>query len=367
VSYGDFKHRRSGVARGPLQVIGISGCGVPPRWLRLLLTIPLIYVGSAFVTLISPALFLILVLIDLVDRRSWRFSRVGGLGISMCVAEFVGLTTLFVLWVASGFGLAMRTDPFQRAHNKVFGWWLEFVTRALRFFLDFEFVLPTTERVAGPILTFARHAGPGDAFLLARTVIQDYHRQLRMLGANKLLWDPFMNHMMLRLPYHFCDPNPKDPAADLLAVADMCATMDDDSVMIIFPEGGNWTPGRWEGAIERLESRGRPDLAARATEMKHVLPPRSAGAVAALQARDDLTVVFVVHVGLEDLYSLKEIWKKVPLRRQVQATYWSVSKDEIPSDPAEMSAWLFDQWELVDQWIADHKSEVSKAPPDPST
>ena len=63
-----------------------------------------------------------------------------------------------------------------------------------------------------------------------------------------------------------------------------------------------------------------------------------------------ITVVFVVTSAA----------KKVPLRRKVQATYWSVPKDEIPSDPAEMSAWLFDQWELVDQWIADHKPEVLK-------
>jgi len=343
-------------------VIGVSEGQVPPRWVRRLLITPLAFVGSAFVTIISPLLILILALIDLVDRKHWRFSRVGGLGIAVCVTEFLGLLAVLALWVVSGFGLGIKTARFQRAHNKVFGWWLELVTRALRFYLDFEFVLPTTERVTGPILTFARHAGPGDAFLLARTVIQDYHRQLRMLGANKLLWDPFMSHMTLRLPYHFCDPNPKDPAADLLAVAEMCATMDDDSVMIIFPEGGNWTPGRWEGAIERLESRGRADLAARASAMTHVLPPRSAGPVAALQARDDVTVVFVVHVGLEDLYSLKEIWRKVPLRRKVQATYWSVPKDEIPSDASEMSTWLFDQWELVDQWIADHKSEVFNDP-----
>lgn len=345
---------------GSIQVIGTSADSVPPRWVRRSLVTPLVFVGSALVTLLSPILILLLVFVDVIDRKSWRFSRVGGLGVAMCVTEFFGLVAVFVLWVASGFGLGIKSSRFQRAHNKVFGWWLELVTRALRFCLDFEFVLPTTERITGPILTFARHAGPGDAFLLARTVIQDYHRQLRMLGANKLLWDPFMNHMMLRLPHHFCDPHPKDPAADLRAVADMCATMDDDSVMIVFPEGGNWTPGRWEGAIERLESRGRPDLAARATAMPHVLPPRTAGAIAALQARDDITVVFVVHVGLEDLYSLKEIWKKVPLRRKVQATYWSVPKDEIPSDPAEMGAWLFDQWELVDQWIAEHKSEVLK-------
>ena len=89
--------------------------------------------------------------------------------------------------------------------------------------------------------------------------------------------------------------------------------------------------------------------------MSHVLPPRTAGAVSALRARPDVTVVFVAHVGLEDLYSLGQIWRNTPLRRQVQAAYWSVPKHEIPADQPELSAWMFGQWESVDRWIAEHE------------
>lgn len=334
------------------------GVWVPPRWFRVFLITPVVFVGSGVITLVSPVLHVILAAADIVDRKGWRFTRMGGLGIAMAVTEFLGLVSVFVLWVGSVFGLRIRTPAFQRAHNKVLGWWLELVTRALRFYLGFEFILPTTERVTGPVLTFARHAGPGDAFLLARTVIQDYGRQLRMVGTNKLLWDPFMNHMMLRLPNHFCDQNPKDPAHELEEIGQMCTTMGDDSVMIIFPEGGNWTPGRWDGAIERLESRGQHDRAVQAAAMTHVLAPRSAGAAAALLARPDVTVVFVAHVGLEDLYSLRRIWEKIPLQRKVQAAYWSVPADEVPTEAALISSWMFDQWAQVDQWIADHEGDA---------
>jgi 1-acyl-sn-glycerol-3-phosphate acyltransferase len=274
------------------------------------------------------------------------------------MTEFVGLLSALALWVASGFGIGVHTRRMQRAHNRVFGWWLELVTRALRFYLGFEFVLPTTERIRGPILTFARHAGPGDAFLLARTVIQDYRRQLRMVGATKLLWDPFINHMMLRLPHHFLEPNPTDPVAELAAIAQLCATMDDDSVMIIFPEGGNWTPRRWQSAIESLQASGRVEQADRASQMTNVLPPRTSGAAAALHARDDLTVVFVVHVGLGDLHSLRQIWRNIPLRRQVQAAYWSVPSQDIPTERSEVGDWLFDQWAAVDEWISTNRSAV---------
>lgn len=340
-----------------------TGIRLPPRWVRLVVITPIVYVACLVITILSPLLHLVLALIDVVDRKRWRFTRVGGLGIALCVTELLGLTAAFVLWVASGFGWRLRSRRFQRAHNRLFGWWLELVTRALRFFLGFEFVLPTSERVDGPILTFARHAGPGDAFLLARTVIQDYRRQLRVVGTNKLLWDPVMNHLMLRLPNHFCDTNPKDASAELAAIGHACATMDDESVMIIFPEGGNWTPGRWDESIERLESRGQHDRAVRASKMTHVLPPRSAGAIAALQARPDVSVVFVAHVGLDDLYSLRQIWRNVPLDRHVQAAYWTVPHSEIPTDRSELVPWLFDRWGEVDAWIGDHEDEAFRREP----
>jgi len=331
---------------------------LPPRWARVAFVTPVVFVGAGLVTLLSPVLHLLLAIADLIDRRHWRFSRLGGIGIALCVTEFFGLLAAFFLWVMFGFGVRIRSPRSQRLHNRIFGFWLELVTRAMRFYLGFEFTLPLTERIDGPILTFARHAGPGDAFLLARTVICDYQRQLRMLGTSKLLWAPFLSHMMLRLPHHFVGLRGNDGADDLESIARMCATMENDSVAIIFPEGGNWTPRRWSESIESLTNSSHPERAERATGMVNVLPPRIAGALAAVQARDDMTLVFVAHAGLGDLHSLGAIWRSVPLRRNVQATYWSVPNADIPTDRAEFGDWLFDQWAAIDAWIAETRPSV---------
>ncbi|NNE95059.1 MAG: hypothetical protein HKN24_03435 [Acidimicrobiales bacterium] len=332
-----------------------SAIWVPPRWFRVAVVTPIVFIVAGTVTLLSPLLHLALAIIDLVDRRRWRFTRMGGLAIALCVTEFFGLIATFVLWVGTGLGWKIGSRWSQRAHNRVFGWYLELVTRALRFYIGFDFDLPLTERIDGPILTFARHAGPGDAFLLARTVIRDYHRQVRMLGTNKLLWDPFMNHMMLRLPNVFLERDPHNPQRQLDAIASMCATMHDDSVVIIFPEGGNWTPDRWRGSIDSLTALGRADRAGMAANMTHVLPPRTAAAQAALQACHDMTVVFVVHEGLDDLYSLGQIWRSVPLDRTVRASYWSVDRHEIPEDREQFTRWLYAEWARVDAWIDRHR------------
>ena len=208
------------------------------------------------------------------------------------------------------------------------------------------------------MLVFARHAGLGDTFLLTRTFIRDYGLQFSALGANKVLWDPFFDRLVRRLPSHFLDQNPSDATNTLDAITDLSERMHENSVLVICPEGTKWTPRRWARAIERLEERGQHDRAERAAAMIHVLPPRTAGAISALQARDDTTVLFVAHVGLEDLTSLGAIWRKVPLRREVRATFWSVPHVEIPTDHAEFSTWLFDQWERVDTWISENEAEV---------
>src|SRR5260370_474844 len=48
--------------------------------------------------------------------------------------------------------------------------------------------------------------------------------------------------------------------------------------LVIFPEGGNWTPNRWERGILRLEQRGRRGPAARAPGRTSPLAPPRAGA-----------------------------------------------------------------------------------------
>ena len=334
---------------------------VPPAWIRLLLITPLVWAGALVVTVLSPLLHLVLALLDLIDRKSWRFSRLGGIGIAFCVTEFVGLTLAFGLWVGSGFGWKIRTQRFRRAHNRLFGLWLELVTRALRFYLGFDFQV-RGDRIDGPVLAFARHVGPGDVFLLAHTLIQRYDRQMVTVGASKLLLVPFFDRVVRRSPSLFISQNPTDPSACLHEISELCRTMDGDSVMIICPEGGNWTPKRWDAAIDRLEERGQHDKAELASAMPHVLPPRSAGAVAAISARDDVTVVFIAHAGLDDLFSLGQLWRKVPLRRHVEVEYWSVPRGEIPTDPAQLPIWLFGEWAKVDAWIDERQGLLSESP-----
>ena len=54
----------------------------PPRPVRRLLMTPLAWGGSLILVAISPVLLPISVLLDVIDRHSWRFTRLLGLGVA---------------------------------------------------------------------------------------------------------------------------------------------------------------------------------------------------------------------------------------------------------------------------------------------
>ena len=331
---------------------------VPPKPVRALVITPIVFVGSLLITVLSPALHLLLAIIDLVDRKRWRFTRIVGLGIAFCVVELFGLVMAFVLWLASGFGLWIHTAFFQRLHQLVFETWLELITSAIKTFIGFRFVFPSEKLDSGPLVVLARHAGPGDALLVARALAHDHGRRLRMLGTTKLLWDPFFNHLVNRLPFYFCEPNPEDVDSELEAISHAARTIEEDGAMIVFPEGGNYTPRRKQIAVQRLRSRGLPDWADRAERLRHVLPPRTASTLAALAAAADAHVVVVAHVGLDDLLTLRDIWDSVPINRTVRATLWTGFDGARPTTRTEMVEWLYSQWESVDDWIDQNSTHV---------
>ena len=119
---------------------------------------------------------------------------------------------------------------------------------------------------------------------------------------------------------------------------------------VIFPEGGNFTPRRRERAIEKLDEIGRPVLADRARAMEHVLPPKPAGTLAAIEAAPDADVLFVGHVGLERLSTVRDLWRGIPMDAAVVARSWLTPAEQVPP-PEDRERWLYDRWQDLDGWI----------------
>ena len=124
---------------------------------------------------------------------------------------------------------------------------------------------------------------------------------------------------------------------------------------MIFPEGGNVTSARREKGIARLRKLGLRRMAARAEEMTHVLAPRPGGVLAALDAAPDADVLIVAHTGLDHLVTVSDLWRELPMDKQITMRWWQVPRDEIPDGRDERIEWLYGWWERVDGWIEDNR------------
>ena len=132
---------------------------------------------------------------------------------------------------------------------------------------------------------------------------------------------------------------------------------------MIFPEGGNFTAARRDRAIARLRKLGLEQMAVRAEEMIHVLAPRPGGVLAALEAAPEADVLMVAHTGLDHLVTVSDLWRELPMDKQITMRWWQVAREEIPADREERIDWLFGWWERVDEWIEENRVETPDVPP----
>jgi 1-acyl-sn-glycerol-3-phosphate acyltransferase len=224
-------------------------------------------------------------------------------------------------------------------------------------------------RLARPVIVLSRHAGPGDSFLLVRHLLSVYGRRPRVVMKASLQLDPSIDVMANRLPNVFISPRRTGEQVFVEQIGRLARGLDRAGALVIFPEGGNWTPGRWLRGIRRLEQQGRGDLAGRAREMPNLLPPRTGGALSAIAACPEADVIFVAHAGLDRLVSVADIWHSLPMDQVIRAKWWRVPVGEVPraADHEAQVRWLYDWWERIDTWISLNRPADAAAALTPGT
>lgn len=211
---------------------------------------------------------------------------------------------------------------------------------------------------AGPMIVCGRHGGVGGAFLLADLLLSGYGRVPRVVLKQTLAWDPLIDALLGRIPHAFIDPQPGDRGATAARIGELARDLADGDALLIFPEGGNFTPGRRRRAITRLRRRGLVRQAARADRLRNVMPPHPDGLFAALEAAPEADVVFVAHTGLDHLQSVADVWRAIPLAGPVTFTWWVVSAAEVPRQEQSRLGWLEENWARIDRWVAGSRTPL---------
>jgi len=272
------------------------------------------------------------------------------------VLESLMLIELFGLWLASGFGYFIRRAWFERVHYDIAQTYLIIFFREARRVLRLKIVTegPTPDAFPGePLLVCCRHAGPGDSFTLMYALMHWYGREPRVVLRDALAWDPAVDVILNRVPSRFISPHGVQGIEE--QIGDLARNLDGNDAFVIFPEGGNFTPERRERAIAKLRKLGLEAMARRAENMQNVLAPRPGGLLAALDAAPDADIVLVAHTGLDHLLTIADIWRELPMDKQIIMRWWRVPREEIPDGREARIDWLFSQWEQIDRWIDEHR------------
>jgi 1-acyl-sn-glycerol-3-phosphate acyltransferase len=342
---------------------------MPPRLVRRLVLAPLaIVVAAAMIVLFPPLALLALVLGALGRTKPHRMRALRLLSFALIwlVDETATLFMCLGLWLVSGFGGRLHTEPYQARHYAIMRRYLDRLYQAavgtlgLRVEVDEPALTPAEQaaRLTEPVIVLSRHAGPGDSLLLVHYLLTVYRRRPRVVMKAALQLDPSVDVVANRVPNVFIQGHRTGEHFFVAQITRLASGLDQAGALVLFPEGGNWTPGRWRRGIRRLERLGRADLADRARGMPHLLPPRAGGALSAIAACPAADVIFVAHAGLDTLVSVADVWRSLPIEHTVHAKWWRVPAAEVPRtlDQDAQVRWLYDWWQRIDDWIASHST-----------
>jgi 1-acyl-sn-glycerol-3-phosphate acyltransferase len=339
---------------------------MPPTAIRRPLTVTSWLLMSVLALVLSPLLLLAGAVASAVIRRPQPM-LLARLVIAYFARELGVLVTCGVLWLVSGFGFAMRARRIQLLHYRLLRWFVgglaEKALNLLRIDIAPEFSDGAAEALAAdrPLLFFSRHAGPGDTVLLIDLLTSQHRRYPSVVFKDTLAIDPSVDLIGHRLPHAVLDTS--DPEECEQRIEDVSAKLGPRGVLVLFPEGGNFTPERRRNALTKLRRKGLRREAREAEQMSHVMPPHPTGALAALRGNPNADILFGAHTGLGLAAFPRELWRNTPIGATLRTHMWRVPAADRPQDPDEQVKWLYEWWKRIDRWV---EAEGEESRPEPA-
>jgi hypothetical protein len=325
---------------------------VPPKLVRRLILAPLLAALELVVLVLSPLLALVALLASPLygGLRPLRLLAI----VLACVAYHLGATlACFGLWVGSGFGLKIKSEPMVRAHYAVMRWFVGGIYRVTVRVAKVDVVFDESDAAqevlndsGTPVVLLSRHAGEGETLFVLHEMLARHDRGPRVVLHERFRLDSMIDVLGERLPNRFVDPRGGDTEVEIAAMAEQ---LEDTGALVIFPEGRNFSEETRRRGIERLEEGGWHKQAAVAREMTHVSAPRPGGTLAAIEAAPHCHVVIMGHEGFP--IGFREVWELLPERQTIEVRLWHEPASAVPTGREEQIDWLFGWWHTLDRWV----------------
>ncbi len=327
---------------------------MPPTSIRRPVTVTVWLIISAIFVLSSPLLLVLGKLVSVITR-SRRPLIVTKLLVAYFSHELAALLACGALWLVTGGGRLVGVPRWQSLHWRLARWFFGGLADEARRALEIDVVSdPSIDAARAlesdrPLIVLSRHAGPGDTLLIVDELMSRFHRRPSVVFKESLALDPSVDLLGHRLPHAMLDTSDRGESEEM--IERIAANLGPRSVVLLFPEGGNFTPERRRAALRHLRRRGKDRSAEKAQRMSRVLPPRPSGALAALRANREADIVFAAHTGLGRAAYPRQFWRDMPIGRTFYSKMWLVPASEVPATDEQQIAWLYEWWKRIDEWI----------------
>jgi 1-acyl-sn-glycerol-3-phosphate acyltransferase len=323
------------------------------RWGRRAISLPAIYVGLVLAVLGLPLWLALAALADLATggaRRRWPKLRSVWL-----VLGYLGWTC-FGVTAWAGLELVSFRLPRERYLRRLFRLqqiWarglFDMARRSLSLSVHVEEGFVPDEQ---PILLFVRHASLVDVLLPAVFVSGPHDVLLRSVMKREVLFDPAIDLVGQRLENAFVSRGKGSADREEQAIRALASGLGLREGVIVFPEGTRFSDAKRADALARIRDSGDTARLARAEKLEHVLPPRSRGPLAVLDAARGADVIFLAHRGFDGAAGLVDVLRGTLIGRAIELKTWRVPRADVPAEREACLAWLDAEWARVDAWIA---------------
>jgi 1-acyl-sn-glycerol-3-phosphate acyltransferase len=213
----------------------------------------------------------------------------------------------------------------------------------------------------GPYLLLLRHASSGDTLLASGLIGRPHGMRLRYVLKRELLRDPCLRVVGTRLGHLFVDRSSGASARESARVQALGRDLGPREGVLIYPEGTRFSAAKRARVLARLAREGDVKRLDYASTLTNVLPPRSGGVLALLEAAPEADVVVCMHRGFEDAASLADLWNGALSHACVRVRFVRIPRARIPETRGARALWLRELWQQVDAWVMEGEQGVPAA------
>ncbi len=335
------------------------------RTIRRLRGIPLEVLAFVLVTLLLPVL---LVLATAGDAALWLARRKPWVGLRLTAflwwflfGEMQALAGVLWIWIRSGGPFGGDSERRRLGIYNLRIHWARSHLAGIRTLFGLRFEIEDLELAGpGPVVIMIRHASIIDNTVPDAVIAAEHGLGLRYVIKRELQTIPTIDIAGRWVPTIFVQRASGDTEGEVDRLRELTRDLGTGEGILIYPEGTRHTPEKLLGAKRKI-AESQPEVSPLADQLHNLLPPRLGGPLALLEETAGTDVVFCAHVGFDGFETIGDIWAGGLVGRTIAMRFWRCPAADIPVDRDERVAWLYENWQILDDWVGVRRAAAGPA------